>query len=720
MVQHQSNEIQLFVKALSYFKTHWWLFLLEALVIFGISLAKFYRTPNVYESSGKILIDSSQQELRQSILSMRNGNRRVFKQNIVQLLSSQEVMKRYRNNLTEYYNSEGRPKHLQRYFSNGNAYPTSVLKRFLRLRTNRKSDIYTVNCTAQSGVAARDLCLVYLSTITEIYPEIGQRRINTKRDFLARQIVSLSEKITDRQIAIANFEKENTRFMAHYVTIGGDTSFQSARKKILTLKAQMTENRAIKALLRSLPQPDTSEDTSLATTVGALKTRLSELRYKKYLTNNMASRNRMARLADIDREMVFVRDEIEKFKTDLKGDFTERPIAGARLRQRIVQLEFKYRIDAIKLDALQQNIVKLENQRRSFNREILIYKRLQAEIKHKKSLLLNLYKKDQETEIELSAGSAEIFRLHEPTVSGHRIAPQLSKHMFGALSMSVFAIVFTTIILIAFFPRLDNESEIHKLNLPVLGKIPILKDWFGSGSEVTPFTLEYLKIMNYRILRETKNLKCPIVIVSSPQAGEGKSTVTYFLNLASQSPNRKSLFVDGDLITNHPNEFFGIAEDKTPGIKSVLTNPGEKPNPIELVSETMHEGIYFLPRGGKIDSISSPQYLKPVGELLVTLQSQFDMIFVDTPPLFASSLAHQWAGLADLIVLVARMYLTRPKDITEALQTCKIFSKAPVGVALNCMPLYGHHQRKGHYYYFSRRRAFRNYRYYSGTTRLSA
>ena len=48
------------------------------------------------------------------------------------------------------------------------------------------------------------------------------------------------------------------------------------------------------------------------------------------------------------------------------------------------------------------------------------------------------------------------------------------------------------------------------------------------------------------------------------------------------------------------------------------------------------------------------------------------------------------------------MFLTRPKDLVEALQTCKIFTKAPVGVALNCLPMFRGPGRGSYYYYFSR------------------
>ena len=110
-----------------------------------------------------------------------------------------------------------------------------------------------------------------------------------------------------------------------------------------------------------------------------------------------------------------------------------------------------------------------------------------------------------------------------------------------------------------------------------------------------------------------------------------------------------------------------------------------------------------MPRGERVDPTQLHHHLKPVEAMLKQLRTQYDLILIDTPPLFASNLAHQWSGMADLIVLVARMYVTRPKDILEAIQTCKVFSKAPVGLALNCVPLTTAHKRASSYY-FSRKK----------------
>jgi Mrp family chromosome partitioning ATPase len=250
--------------------------------------------------------------------------------------------------------------------------------------------------------------------------------------------------------------------------------------------------------------------------------------------------------------------------------------------------------------------------------------------------------------------------------------------------------------------------------LPVIGKVPYLRLRGGIGSvdDLPNYGMEYLKIMNYRILRETKDIKCPILVVTSPHAREGKSTVAHCMALASSSPSRRVLLVDGDLLTSRPNRFFGIQEDQTAGTHGSLSMMDDKdPDYSALIVKTLTDGLSFMPRGERAESNSLPKFVKPVEKMLSTLRADYDLIIIDTPPLFASDISHQWSGLADLIVVVARLFSTRPRDITEAIQTCKIFSRAPVGIALNCVPLTGPYRRAANYY-FSRKR--------SRTARLAA
>src|SRR5690606_20410652 len=126
-------------------------------------------------------------------------------------------------------------------------------------------------------------------------------------------------------------------------------------------------------------------------------------------------------------------------------------------RTRIAELEIEYRTDLIRLENATNEIDILVNKEKRYNQLKLEFDRSLSELNHKRKLLTNLYQKEQEAELELSAGNAEIFRLQEPTRNGHRIAPQLTKHIYGALSFCIFAITITVVLLMAFFPRLDSE-----------------------------------------------------------------------------------------------------------------------------------------------------------------------------------------------------------------------------------------------------------------------
>src|SRR6478609_7258057 len=114
MYQAPVNEFQILLKALSYFRTHWWLFVLEIAAIYGVSLYQFKRTTPVYQSDATLLIDTSRRQLYQSmVMPGVSGGANARKQNMAHLLTSQEVMERFRNQFSDFYNAEGRPTHLR-------------------------------------------------------------------------------------------------------------------------------------------------------------------------------------------------------------------------------------------------------------------------------------------------------------------------------------------------------------------------------------------------------------------------------------------------------------------------------------------------------------------------------------------------------------------------------------------------------------------------------
>lgn len=703
MLQQPVNEFQILIKALGYFRTHWWLFLLEVAVIYGSALNNYRNTAPVYESTASILIDNSRRQMYQTFMMPGFGSSLSRKQNMAHLLTSQEVMERLRNQLTDYYNSEGRPNHLRLLFPGSVALGAGDLRDMIVLNWDRSSDIYYIRCSTENPDAAHDLCLAYMNTIQTYYPEIGQRDAMMKRDFLSRQISSLTRQIAEREFNLADFQKRSPDFMSFLLVDVEEKGRSKFGSELHMLEENLEANRAMRHLLLTAPQAKRGELTELGPVIKQLDEKVTELKYQIKLTEQSENADREQRLRTLAADLLATQTRLATLNDEETNIFMHSPIGSSEVRNKIAQLELEYRVGVIKMKTLERKMEELGQREKKYQQQRLEYDRLKAELTHKRRLLQNLYRQEQQTELELSAGNAEIFRLQEATRNNFRISPHLSKYLYGSLSMCLFAIIISSIFLMAFFPRLDSETEVNRLNLPVIGKVPLLRRQPTMFDEVSTFGLEYLKIMNYRILRETKDMKCPVIVITSAHAREGKSTVAQLLAMASMSPNRKTLLIDGDLLTAHPNKFFGIQEDHTPGLQSLL-DPNAAQLPISTLSvRTVHEGITFIPRGERMEPVALPNFLKPVERHLETLRKEYDVIYIDTPPLFASNLAHQWAGIADLIVLVGRLFVTRPKDITEAIQTCKIFSKAPVGVALNCVPITGLDRRVSNYYFSKRK-----------------
>ncbi len=702
MIQQPANEFQLVIKGLGYVRTHWWLLLLEVLVVYGIGFNDYLKTPPVYESSASVLIDNSRRQLYQSVFVMASVNNSARRQNLGSLLTGQEIMERYRNQLVDHYNTEGRPNYLSPFFNRGEPLPVDAFRARLNVSWDKNSDIFPVNCSANDPDAARDLCLVFLNTIQGYYPEIGQRESMMKREFLSRQISSLSRQIAEKENHFADFQKQNSEFMDFLIADVEEKGRVRLRSELSALRDSAEANRAMKSLLMRGSSSKRGEHVELQPAIQSLTARVSELRFQLKLTEESQNPDREQRIAELTEQLAGTQNDLAALNDQEAESVSRTPITAQAARDRISSLELEFRTSLIRKSRLERSLASLNIRERQFQAQKLEFERLKAELIHRRTLLKNLYSKEQEAEIELSAGSAEVFRLREPSRNPVKVSPQIQRVIYGSLSLTLFLMAITVILLMALFPRLDSEAEVNRLNLPILGKVPAFSGSVQTEDDIPAFGVEYLKIMNYRLLRETKDNRCPIVVITSAHAREGKSTVSRLLTIANRDLKRRTLLIDGDLLTHHPSRFFGIYEDQTSGLHHLVDQPTAT-NFSELIVPTTLDGISFMPRGERIETIVSPNLVKSLDPALQNLRSRYDLILVDTPPLFASTLAHQWLSVADLIVVVARLLVTRPKDVVESIQTAKIFSRAPVGIALNCIPVRLIDRRLSNYYFSKKR-----------------
>jgi capsular exopolysaccharide synthesis family protein len=184
------------------------------------------------------------------------------------------------------------------------------------------------------------------------------------------------------------------------------------------------------------------------------------------------------------------------------------------------------------------------------------------------------------------------------------------------------------------------------------------------------------------------------ILVTSPAAGEGKSTICSNLAVTFAQQQLRVVLVDGDLRRARLHNVFDVP--RLPGIPEVL---GGFNRLDEALRPTAVENLWVLPAGRLVPNASELLGSSAMEELLDALAKEFDMVIVDTPPVLAAADAEILAVQTDAVVVVVRAGQTDRHSAQYAVQQLRAIGARVVGAVLNdpdeMVPSYGRYV----YYY---------------------
>ena len=163
-----------------------------------------------------------------------------------------------------------------------------------------------------------------------------------------------------------------------------------------------------------------------------------------------------------------------------------------------------------------------------------------------------------------------------------------------------------------------------------------------------------------RHLRQNRPLKKVLITSTIPQ--EGKSTVA--ANLActlARRKQQKTLLLEGDLRRPSLSNQFGIG--KIPGLCEWLGGQTESVNIYRL--ERL--GLWILPAGAAPENPLELMQSGRLSLLMEQLETWFDWIVIDSPPVLPLADTSIWSRLADGILLVTRRGTTEKQQLKRGL-----------------------------------------------------
>jgi succinoglycan biosynthesis transport protein ExoP len=159
------------------------------------------------------------------------------------------------------------------------------------------------------------------------------------------------------------------------------------------------------------------------------------------------------------------------------------------------------------------------------------------------------------------------------------------------------------------------------------------------------------------------------IVVTSPEVGDGKTTVSTNLAIALARIGRRVVLVDGDMRQPRLHKIFGVRT--TNGLSDLLTNGhAVEDQPLAtLVQHTRVDNLFVLPTAVAKEDISGKLHSPQLRALLRRLWKDFDLVIIDSPPMLCASDARVLGWLSDGVLLVLRAGKTT-RGIAAAAQDC--------------------------------------------------
>jgi capsular exopolysaccharide synthesis family protein len=313
-----------------------------------------------------------------------------------------------------------------------------------------------------------------------------------------------------------------------------------------------------------------------------------------------------------------------------------------------------------RISGLKGDVLDLQN--RSIQYNILM-----REAATNRELYDGLLQRYKEIGIAGSVGTNNVSVVDRADVPDRRHSPRLSLNLAVGLLLGLFAGVLAAFLVHHLDRSIQSPKALEALtHRPVLGVIPRLADdvtpLLASIDLRSPFSEAYRSVRTALQFATTHGLPHTLLI-TSPGAGEGKTTSALELARNIAQLGKRVVLVDADLRNPSLHRLLDVSNNV--GLSSILAGAADAAAALQVTSE---RGLSVITSGPLPPN--PPELLAgdALSTLLATLKDRFDTIVLDGPPVLGLADAPLLAHRVEATLLVAAAESTRSDALQGALQ----------------------------------------------------
>ena len=405
----------------------------------------------------------------------------------------------------------------------------------------------------------------------------------------------------------------------------------------------------------------------------------------------------------------------------------ERQIKDIRSRKGttlLTNLETQYRQTLAREQELRRSFEKQRGETLTQNEAAINYRIIQQEIATNKTLLDSLLQRSKENDVIMASKPNNISIIDYAIAPEGPIGPNRTRTVFVALFLSLGLGVGLALLLEYLDDTVHSTEEVERLlHLPALAVIPSAT---GNGNRrllAGPGALQKRNgnpgdnpelLMNvdgrsplaeaYRHLRTSVLLstagRAPrSLLVTSSLPGEGKTTTAVNTAVSLAQTGASVVIIDADMRRPRLRSIFGLSERA--GLSSILSNDLSDTEVLSILSKEDKTGLHVLTAGPIPPNPAELLGSEQMRRLLMTLQTQFKHVVVDSPPVSSFTDGVLISSLVDGVLLVVHGGKSSRHVVKRSRQLLQDVGAKIFGVVLNNVNLQSHDYRYYQRYYGS-------------------
>lgn len=251
-----------------------------------------------------------------------------------------------------------------------------------------------------------------------------------------------------------------------------------------------------------------------------------------------------------------------------------------------------------------------------------------------------------------------------------------------------------------FDDKIKEDSHISNItDIAIYGHIPhsTLKNKSVFLDDPDSHIVEAFRSLRNRMQLLTKEVKSPVMLITSSMPEEGKTFSALNLATAFSLIGKKTVLVGFDLRKPQMYSDHGPGNDK--GVSTFLSGNDTLQ---DIITETSFKNLFLIISGPVPSNPSELFVLEKTDELISLLKERFECIIIDSSPIGTVSDTFHLASLSDASILIIRHNVTLKNTLENTLKELRISNINNIRLVVNDIrpdnEHYGYGGRHGHKY----------------------